>query len=266
MLGALDKGAGQMSSKTYKFIKVDGLRRRSTGNYIPHSSLSRAHKIHVFLRTESPVHVGSGEIQLHKDLPLLLNARSEGKLIIPGSTLKGAISHYYLALTGDISSTSNLFGFPGYMSKALFSDSFPEGSVEPQIVGIGPSWQPKAWESGKIKLYRNDIEFREEKEQYYLECIPQGTSLKADIIVLNPLEIETAKLILAMGYNPNGSKVFLLGFGKPRGLGKVRILSIGVLSVDALGNERDITNEIMRQASNVLQELKGRFEEVFGGG
>jgi CRISPR/Cas system CSM-associated protein Csm3 (group 7 of RAMP superfamily) len=266
MLGASDKGAEQMSSNTYKFIQVDGIKRRMVRSYIPHSSFREAHRIQVFLRTESPVHVGSGEIGLHENLPLLLNARLDGKLAIPGSTLKGVISHYYLALTGDISSTSSLFGSPGYMSRALFSDSLPEGLVEPKIIGIGPSWQPARREMGKIKLYRNDIEFKEEKKQYYLECIPQGTVLKADIVVFNPVKMETAKLILSMGHASYDSKIFLLGFGKPRGLGKIRVSNLRVLSVDSLGKEKEITNEVMDDVDRTFQEVKGRFSEVFGSG
>jgi CRISPR/Cas system CSM-associated protein Csm3 (group 7 of RAMP superfamily) len=259
-----------MSSNTYKFIQVNGIKRRMVRGYIPHSSFREAHRIQVFLRTESPVHVGSGEIGLYENLPLLLNARLDGKLAIPGSTLKGVISHYYLALTGDISSTSSLFGFAHkrarYMSRALFSDSLPESPVEPKIIGIGPSWQPVRRKMGKIKLYRNDIEFKEEKKQYYLECIPQGTVLKADIVVFNPVKMETAKLILSMGHTSHDSKIFLLGFGKPRGLGKIRVSNLRVLSVDSLGKEKEITNEVMNDVDRTFQEVKGRFSEVFGSG
>jgi hypothetical protein len=261
-----DQGVEQMS--TYKFIKVDGV-RRGTRNYIPHSYLREAHRIRASIRTESPVHVGSGEIELHEDLPMLLNAKCDGKLLIPGSTLKGVISHYYLAITGDISSTSSLFGFPGYMSRALFSDSSPEGQIEPQILSVGPSWQPKRREYGKIKIYRNDIEyieFKEEKKQYYLECIPEGVILHVDITVLNPIKMETAKIILAMGYNPQEPKILLLGFGKPKGLGKIRVSELKVFSLDVLGREREITGEIMKDVGNAFQELKNRFLEVFGDG
>ncbi len=250
---------------TYKFIKVDGV-KRGTRNKVPHSSLREAHKIRASIRTESPVHVGSGEIELYEGLPLFLNARRDDKLLIPGSTLKGVISHYYLAITGSISSTSILFGFPGYMSRALFSDSFPEGQIEPQILSVGPSWQPRRREFGKIKIYRSDIEFKEETKQYYLECIPKGAILHTDITVLNPLKMETAKLILAMGYNPQEPKILLLGFGKPKGLGKIRISDLKVFSLDSLGREREITEEIMKDVNNAFQELKDRFLEVFGDG
>ncbi|MEM4581539.1 MAG: RAMP superfamily CRISPR-associated protein [Candidatus Korarchaeum sp.] len=247
---------------SYKFVYVGETKRQKNRRYEKHSSIREVHRIGISLITESPVHVGSGRAQPHSDGPLMLNTRSrEGELIIPGSTLKGVVSHYYLALTADIESTSNLFGFPGYMSRALFSDSLPVECVKPDIVEVVPSWKPKMFKRRHIKIYRSDMGL-EMGRGIFLECIPKGTTLRSEVLIINPIEGETAKLLLAMGYVPGNVKVFLLGFGKPKGLGKVRVKEVKIHSIDVLGNEREI--DISESIEKALNQFGKRFEEVFG--
>jgi len=229
-----------------------------------HSHIKTIGILKIALKTITSVHVGSGDFSTYKNLPLSLNAKnSDGELIIPGSTLKGVTSHYHLAVYGKQEKTSGLFGFSGYMSRALFKDAIPEAPFEPVYEKVGPSWRPRIRKLGFIKVYRTDIPRSNSTPVLALECIPSNTILTTEIIVVNTSEEELAEILLALGYSIDG--IILLGYGKPKGLGKIKIIQ----AVAKIATGTNIIRGEMKciDLKRELEELKAKYKlrlkEVF---
>lgn len=252
-------------SDTHFWISVArGTRRMRLVEYVDHSALWRAHVIEYTLRVAdgSYVHVGSGRTSIYDGKPLSLHCRVSQSYVIPGSTLKGAVAHYYTAIFRDMRETSYLFGWPGYMSRVLFSDAKTEAKPEP--LGVGPSWTPRIARRG-IKIYRQGIQLeRIDEPVQYVEAFPGGTTFTGRLVILNWMIDETAKLLLAMGATPQGNATLLIGFGKPKGLGKVVLQDFKVLSVDQRGMANNVTQEISSKLEKVYQNVKDPVREVFG--
>jgi len=211
------------------------------------------------LKTITSVHVGSGDFSIHENLPLSLNVKNaKGVPIIPGSTLKGVTAHYHLAVYRKQEKTSSLFGFPGYMSRALFEDAVPEAIKELVYEKVGPSWRPRRSLPSSIKIYKPDLPRENDKSILVLECIPSNTILTTKIIVVNTSEKELAEILLALGYPIGGT--ILLGYGKPKGLGKIRILkattemAVGAMIAKGAAEQIDLTS--------YLEELKDKYKST----
>ncbi len=259
-----------MSRPLAKWIRVSGgTRRRRVPNPTVHSTVWRSSVIRFTLRVAdgSMLHVGSGMVSVHNGRPLILHSRSAKGYVIPGSTLKGAVAHYFTALYRDIGKTSSLFGWPGYMSRALFSDAVTDSNPSPW--GVDPSWKPRIGERSSIKLYDANIRLREVEEPVqYVEAFSPGTEFRGEVVLINPGKNETAELLLAMGVTPEGSHHFLLGFGRPKGMGKVEIVpsSVRVTLLDPLGIGKEVTGEALSAIGNLHSKYRNNFEEVFGVG
>ena len=259
-----------MSRPSVKWIKVKGgTRRRWVPDPIAHSTVWRSSIIKFTLRVAegSMLHVGSGMVAVHKGRPLILHSKTVRGYVIPGSTLKGAVAHYFTALYRDIRKTSSLFGWPGYMSRALFSDTVTD--TRPLPWGVDPSWRPKHGNPSSVKLYDTNIPLRTVRNPVqYVEAFPPGTEFKGEIVLINPVKEETAELLLAMGFTSKGSHHFLLGFGRPKGMGKVMVApsSVKVTLLDPLGDGREITEEVLSTVEKLHNKYKDKFEEVFGVG
>ena len=178
-----------MSRPSVKWIKVKGgTRRRWVPDPIAHSTVWRSSIIKFTLRVAegSMLHVGSGMVAVHKGRPLILHSKTVRGYVIPGSTLKGAVAHYSTALYRDIRKTSSLFGWPGYMSRALFSDAVTDSRPLPW--GVDPSWRPRHGNPSSVKLYDTNIPLRTVRNPVqYVEAFPPGTEFKGEIVAQNIL-------------------------------------------------------------------------------
>ncbi len=251
-----------------------GTSRGPPHTFSHHSILREAHIIETKLRIPegSRVHVGSGIATIHGGRVLLLNIKSAGRYVIPGSTLKGAVAHYFLAISNDIYEASSLFGWAtsrsSYMSRILFEDSPADRNPEPW--GVSPSWRPRVRRRG-IKLYRVDSKLEKTPDPVqYVEAFTPGTTFDTRVIITNPdLSIrETEKVLLSMGILPEETRPFLLGFGKPKGMGKVMVSreSLRVWKIDPLGEREDLTSEILEKIETKdaeINEALKRAMEVF---
>jgi len=257
-----------MSSSHYFFVKVVGTSRVPVSNVPRHSQLSSVIRVTLTLKTLSHLHVGSGQFGIYRGKPYSLHVRGlNGQPIIPGSTLKGVASHYHLALFGDNAKTSSLFGWASgrrqsFMSRVLFGDARPVGSVATQPLPVARSWTPKHWEPGHVKLYSHRLSYAEPKEDevaIYVEAIPPDTRLEAELVLLNCTPTEAAELLLALGYH----HFVLVGYGKDKGLGKLRIERTDARAVtppDTTEKPLDIAGDIEKPVSSYGSRLREVFE------
>jgi len=256
-------------SQHYFWIPVTGgVRRREVINPPDHSTLWRSHIMKFTLEVceNSMVHVGSGRFSIHNGRPLSLNVRISGHPVIPGSTLKGAVSHYYMAVVGDNAKASKLFGWAGYMSRIFFSDA--KADRDPVCWGVDPSWEPRRRDRG-VKLYRTDIPLRTVDDPVqYVEAFPPGTRFETQAVIINADRNEIPEILLALGVTPAGAHSLLLGFGRPKGMGKVIVVlnKLRISEVDQLGSEKEVTQEAMSLLEGAYGHYKTRFKEVFGVG
>lgn len=254
------------TSSYYYFVKIDSPPRRKRVKAAPHSVYREVYIIHYRIRTLSPVHVGSGIFKVYNGRPISINARDiDGKLIIPASTMKGVIAHYYLALIGSTEKTSGLFGYPGYMSRIFFEDVKPsETEVVPVVVEVGASWKParRPEKPSIVKLYQPNLKKIKEKVVQYLECIPENTVIGSKITIVNSFLDEIAEVLLSMGYTYNG--IILIGYGKPRGLGKTIIEDVRIeYFTPPFSSSMDKTEEVLQKIETLKIEYRERIKEVF---
>ena len=229
-----------------------------------HNCIDSIGVLKITLIAEAPVHVGSGDLSIRENLPLSLNVKdANGTLIVPGSTLKGLTAHYYLAVYGRQEKTSSLFGFHGYMSRVLFKDAKPTTYVKPMYERVGASWRPRTRAPRSIKMYKLNLPRSNDKPVLVLECIPSGTELTTEIIVVNTRENELAEILLALGYTIGGT--LLLGYGKPKGLGKVKVIeaeariAIGAEIIMGVIKQVDLREHLEK----LRKDYKSRLKEVF---
>jgi len=256
-----------MSTSYYKFIEVDQVSRIKTLDYKRHDKLNTCYELYLKLSTVTPVHVGSGNFRINRSgLPVSINIRdNEGNLIIPGSSFKGVMAHYHLAVFGQQRMTSILFGFPSYMSRVLVDDVKPLSHIKPKEISVDESWAPKKKQPGKIKIYINKIQYARVKDVLILECIPENTDMYTKATVLNSNETELAQLLLALGVTPTDSKVFLVGFGKPKGIGKMKIKDFSVKRISSDLRIEDVNkNIIYSEIKKLFTKYKDRFNRVYG--
>lgn len=256
-------------SSYYKFIKVNTTKRIISAKWRSHRYLSDIFKIKANLTTLTSLHVGSGEFSVYENLPLSKNIRdNEGRLIIPGSTLKGVVATYHLAIFNDPAETSSLFGYSirkrgSYMSRVFFEDAKPVSSTNPKIIAVDPSWPPHRYEENHLKIYKVTIEYKESDTPVkYLECIPEGVKLETEIILVNGDKEEAAQIAVSLGYIPGSERTILIGYGKNKGLGKIRTekLSITKMTFPILREEEIDIGDTIKALSEQYAE---RIEEVF---
>lgn len=250
------------TSNHYFFIEIDSPPRRKVIELVDHSTYREIYSIHYMIRTITPVHVGSGVFKIYNNRPLSVNTRdSEGRLVIPGSTMKGVVAHYHLAVIGEVNKTASLFGSPGYMSRIFFEDVKLIRAEKPWvIIDVGASWRPrkKPEKPNMIKLYRPDLKRVKEETVQYLECIPKDSMMSSKIVIVNSSINEVAEVLLSM------DGLMLVGYGKPKGLGKIKIEKVEIkLFSPPSFSPVNRTKEVLQRVGKLKEKYRERVEEVF---
>lgn len=225
----------EMTPEYYEFIPVDDTRRRAIpkDKFTPRDYIKHIHTFNLQFITESPLCIGSGEKGYREKVILKHLKNAYGEMVVPGSSLKGMISTNFLTLSGSDSLTSNLFGtsqtgrgrFQGpAISRIFFSDAIPNDSIAPQMAKIQESWPPRSRKSRHVKIYTSQAP--DTSEYGVAECIPKGTALSTRIVGNSLNEIELGGILMSLGLVPNRdtpSGILRMGYGKPQGLGMIRI-------------------------------------------
>jgi hypothetical protein len=232
----------------YEFIPVESTRRFVIN---PDNRLtSKERNFFLFkpeFRTTTKVHVGSGMKRVGNDavVTLLHYRNGLGKLTIPGSSFKGAVSTNFLALSGSIEDTSNLFGATkkqAVISKVFFSDLAPVEDVDSVEVEVQRQWLPRRSRRNCIKVYIRKAP--KTQKAGYIECIPNNTILTGEVVGYNLKPFEVGGILASLSYGFKGAR-FKIGYGKPQGFGQMELVSVDVhrVMVDGFTLEDQRLNE-----------------------
>lgn len=207
------------------------------------------------------LHVGSGMLGVDESrnppITYYRFARRHGRIILPGSSLKGAVRSIAEALsascvsqgalrrdprpcrpirpgtedTGMLCPACQLFGATGYQGRILFGDAIPEGDPQIQIIKIPDLWRPRRSEGRKF--YRNlafqALDEHPEPSHRFLEAVPEGTVFRGRMDLENVIPEEIGLVLRALGIEVSAEGAIATAFpvkiggGKPRCLGSVAV-------------------------------------------
>lgn len=248
------RGPGGAIPSYYDFIPVDSTRRGRIPErlFTDRRGFANIYLFELQLTTISEVHVSTGMKELQENgVPEIVMVQylnnKDGKPTIPGSTFKGLTSTNYLALTGSIDLTSELFGSDRNpaISKVFFEDAVPLQDVKMKLVKVKRAWMPRRRVQRSVKVY---ISKAPPAADYGLmQCIPKGTLLSTTIRGVGLRDFEVGGLLMSLGLNIQNNAVntgvIKLGYGKPQGFGqlkvvpeKSRILSLDLKTLTGLEN------------------------------
>ncbi|WP_448591859.1 RAMP superfamily CRISPR-associated protein [Thermoflexus hugenholtzii] len=212
------------------------------------------------------LYVGSGQLELRlvqgREQVYYAFARRNEALIIPGTSLKGAIRGVVEALSNScvrikarnervpsrahegceykkgereiLCPACRLFGTTGYRGRVHFADATPIGEVQTEIIKIADLWPPRQIQGRKF--YQNKafqrLDLKPAKNHRFLEAVPKGARFQTTLFFENLLEEELGLLMRSLGLDlqPEDPQrvVFAfpvkLGGAKPRCLGGVRFI------------------------------------------
>ncbi|MGQ9720796.1 MAG: RAMP superfamily CRISPR-associated protein [Candidatus Jordarchaeum sp.] len=265
---------GEISSY-YDFIRVDSTRRGKISDqlFTDRRNLENIYLFELQLTTISDVHVSTGMKEIEeKDVPEIIMIQylnnKDGKPTIPGSTFKGLASTNYMALTGSIDLTSELFGSDRNpaISKAFFEDVVPIEDGKMKLVKVKRAWMPRRRVQRSIKFY---ISQAPPTTAYGLmQCIPKATLLSTTIRGVSLKDFEVGGLLMSLGLNLQNNEVnagvIKLGYGKPQGFGQLKLVpeKSRILSLD-LERLTGLANAIKSKGSLNEAEIVGKYIKKF---
>jgi len=239
-------GRGEVGPKPFDFVEANTQPVRETPIFHDkQQGKTVSGRFNLHLRTLTPLHIGSGITELSSRLsisqsdknsfPLVISfmTGAEGKKIIPGSSLKGAIRAAYEAITRSCVSTDRrnscfrpkenycpacrLFGAMGYLSRVRFSEALQTGN-NVEIRRLPHQFSPRNTDGRKF--YFNGKPATGEAP---VEVVPEGEEFVFNLDFENLQPQEIGGLLLAMAFVPIDGQDFRLKLGgyKPRGLGTV---------------------------------------------
>lgn len=256
---------GSAQDKPYDFVPLTRPERRNPAG---HDCLRRdllSGRLTGELTARSPVHVASGGLELTgRAHPSLVKAhfRTEGKVAIPGSTLKGAVRSIVEAIShscvriqskevrrkvppackvdpeerqgnAGLCPACRLFGAPGYAGQVSFGDApLVEGRVEYVFVPslFAPRYKARVYHRGGglagRKFY---LHGRPSKGNVPLEACAQESKFRLVVSFDNLSPAELGLLLVGLGQGRPGFTL-KLGGGKPACLGSVEV-SVGQIEV-----------------------------------
>jgi len=223
-------------------------------------------RLTLHIKLVTPLFVGSGGVGIQDGRMFYRFASSEGNLIIPASSLKGALRSMVEALSPsclgvikdgkyedacqvddplDLCPACGLFGALGYQGRLTFEDAYCQPDAQTQVVAFkqrsSPRWaaaDTEMWRDAKRsfnwrKFYTRDLPAgsRLIPQDERVEQVLDGATFETGIMFRSLRPWELGLLLLSMGIVPGCEFNWKLGGGKNRGLGLVRFnLHIGCYS------------------------------------
>jgi CRISPR/Cas system CSM-associated protein Csm3 (group 7 of RAMP superfamily) len=244
--------------KPYGFVRVDPLRDEDREHPAGHHrykdgtvSGTLQGSIHVL----SPVHVASGTLEMQRDpdVPLYkAHVRSGGQVVIPGSTLKGAVRSVVEAISAScvritrvrrnqlprgtagcrsekrLCVACRMFGSLGYQGQVRFTDALLRPEHRTALTYMPALYAPRT-RAGGVYVQRGQIKGR----KFYhhgqpatgnvpVEVCPNGSYLDFTLHFDNLASAELGLLLTALGLG-DPPLVLKLGGGKPTCYGSIRV-------------------------------------------
>jgi CRISPR type III-B/RAMP module RAMP protein Cmr6 len=245
--------------------------------------------------------VGSGNYDLSEKDKLVYYSffRTNGKIVIPGTSIKGAVRSVLEAISNscvsqagrrenyphthkkcefkpekekvDLCRACKVFGTTGYAGRVNFSDALPETS-NIEIEKIHELFPPKK-NKGTRKFYQNKkfnpVGNRRPEQNYrFVEAVKKGSIFKTSLSFQNLTKEELGLLCYAMGVGQD--YMIKVGGAKPRCFGTVRFIPINLkLWTDPLEKAeeqsgdglRNFISDVLACDNLVVPELLNQFRD-----
>ncbi|MDW8064316.1 MAG: RAMP superfamily CRISPR-associated protein [Anaerolineae bacterium] len=212
--------------------------------------------------------VGGGQIDLFKnegrEQAYYVFARRGDQLIIPGTSIKGAVRSVAEALSNscvkvrardekirssheacrdekELCPACRLLGTTGYRGRVHFTDAIPVGEVQTHYIKIADLWPPHQARGRKFYYSKQfqKLDMQPERNHRFLEAVPKGSKFRTVLYFENTSNAEMGLLIRTLGLDRSTQDkieyVFpiKLGGAKPRCLGSVRFIPRGLWLIQA---------------------------------
>ncbi len=203
------------------------------------------------------LYVGSGQFELAtvggRQQAYYAFARRDGQLVIPGSSLKGAVravleaisnscvsqrhrsesvrsTHVLCDSDGPVCPACRLFGSTRRRGRVHFSDAVPVGDVKGEVIKIAELWPPrnakgrKFYRSGRMRR----LDLTPARNFRFIEAVPRGSRFAFSLYFENVRPAEMGLVLRSMGLDLGDSGRLVQAFpvkvggAKPRCLGAVR--------------------------------------------
>lgn len=196
-----------------------------------------------YIKTLKPLCFTQNLFKFQNEKPTYLLQREAGKIVLPGSQLKGAIKTYMQALSESYDEeieknptkiksdpVNSITGRGKYASRLLFNDIIiDEKKVKTEIIDGKQQWSQKHDNRyPSIRLYsHNDHEDLDHKVLF--EVLPTKTYLDFEILIKGLTKVEMGLLFLAMGIVPKYRFDLKIGRGKNLDMGSVRFTPLELI-------------------------------------
>lgn len=273
----------QAAPKPFAFVPLP--RRINRREPIGHDQYHANHisgQIHGTIEALSPIHIGSGVIDIGQDVELIKTAvRTGGNIVMPGSSLKGAIRSVVEAISEScVSKVSyqvrravprdfsecrqknrlcvacRMFGAMGFQGNIAIQDA-------PHIEGeIGTEYVPELYAPGRYQRRMRDIPGR----KFYMhgevasgetpvEACRTGSKFRFVIQVDNLKKSEWGLLFTALGHHPNHSFKLKISGAKPVCFGSIDI-QIDEVGVEEQTHDRYLDWDVQLEAARSGEQLE----------
>ncbi len=274
--GYSDRREEQAAPKPFAFVSLP--QRVNRSRPAGHDKFQTDHisgQIHGTIEALSPIHIGSGVIDVGNDVELIKTAvRTGGKIVIPGSSLKGAIRSVVEAISEScVSKVSyqvrralprsfsecrqkenlcvacRLFGAMGFQGNISIQDALKtEGNIVtkhvPELYATGRG-QRSMWDVPGRKFYMHG---KEATGSTPVEACDKGTQFSFVMQVDNLKLSEWGLLFTALGHHPNHPFKLKIGGAKPVCFGSIDI-QIDEIHVQEQARERYLAWDVTQDAA-----------------
>ncbi len=222
------------------YFNVNLLPRKTYVKLEDFSMIDSANKLSGIIKASvkscAPIAFSSGEFYSKEGKVFYPLKRENGKIVIPGSSIKGTIRTYAEALSyschldrpcgeerDGLCIDCSMFGTSGRgfstMGKVHFNDVFIDSNVKIKDVGMSPQFPGKG---NQIKLYSHKFKENGQKVFSY-ETIDARNVFEFEIQFHGMDKEELGLLVLAMGCGKDNSFGVKFGHGKNEGYGSAKI-------------------------------------------
>jgi CRISPR/Cas system CSM-associated protein Csm3 (group 7 of RAMP superfamily) len=208
--------------------------RKSPSEDIYHDKLSNfMGSMTLTIKALSPLFVGTGDYEIDEEGLYQPFFRREGRIVIPGTSVKGVVRSYAEALSPSCEAARckedslcpccAIFGKLGFQGRVSFMEAEPQdpNSIVLQKLRLEIRWPPE--HDGERKFYKHEDHSAWERNPPSGERLETvKASFKCDVYFYNLKKSELGLLLLAMGISSGHPFNPKLGGGKNRGLGSIR--------------------------------------------
>lgn len=281
--GYVGRQQQQAAPKPFAFVPLP--RRINRREPIGHDQYHEDHisgQIHGTIEALSPIHIGSGVIDIGQDVELIKTAvQTGGNVVMPGSSLKGAIRSVLEAISEScVSKVSyqvrravprdfsecrqknrlcvacRMFGAMGFQGNIAIQDA-------PHIEGeIGTEYVPELYAPGRYQRRMRDIPGR----KFYMhgevasgetpvEACKKGSKFRFVIQVDNLKKSEWGLLFTALGHHPEHPFKLKIGGAKPVCFGSIDI-QIDEIRVEEQTQDRYLDWDVQLEAARSGEQLE----------